>query len=145
MKRFGNLYEKIISIENLRLADQKARLGKLLSTGVIKHDQKKDENIYKLNQSLTDKTFKTSAYTVFKMITDNSKEREIYRLPYNPDRILHHAAMNILEPIWTSTLTADTYSCLKGRGIHGAARKLKRQIKNAEETIIKNNKHYEFT
>lgn len=134
MKRFGNLYEKIISIENLRLADQKARLGKLLSAGVIKHDLRRDEDIYELNQTLINKTYKTSAYTIFKMITDNGKEREIYRLPYNPDRILHHAAMNILEPIWTSTLTADTYSCIKGRGIHGVVRKLKRQIKNAEET-----------
>ena len=28
MKRIGNLYEKIISIENLELADKKARKGK---------------------------------------------------------------------------------------------------------------------
>jgi hypothetical protein len=41
MKRINNLYESIISIENLRLADGKARKGKLHSYGVIKHDKNK--------------------------------------------------------------------------------------------------------
>ena len=31
MKRIGNLYQKIISIENLKLADIKAQKGKFLS------------------------------------------------------------------------------------------------------------------
>lgn len=34
MKRIGNLYEKIISVENLRLADEKARRGKTRTYGV---------------------------------------------------------------------------------------------------------------
>ena len=29
-----------------------------------------------------------------------------------------HAIMNIMEPIWTKIFTRDTYSCIKGRGIH---------------------------
>ncbi|MEI6567372.1 MAG: reverse transcriptase domain-containing protein [Verrucomicrobiota bacterium] len=134
MKRFGNLYEKIISLENLRMADQKARKGKLLSIGVIKHDQARGENIIRLHDTLKNKDYKTSDYTVFKMITDNGKEREIFRLPYFPDRILHHAVMNIMEPIWLSTLTTDTYSCIKGRGIHGVVRKLKQEIQLQDKT-----------
>lgn len=134
MKRFGNLYEKIISLENLRLADQKARKGKLLSHGVVKHDLAREENILSLHQTLKNKSYKTSGYKVFKMITDNGKEREIFRLPYFPDRILHHAVMNVMEPIWLSTLTTDTYSCIKGRGIHGVVRKLKQEISDQEKT-----------
>lgn len=33
MKRYGDLYDKIISIDNLRLADKKARKGKKKSYG----------------------------------------------------------------------------------------------------------------
>ena len=33
--------------------------------------------------------------------------------------------MNVLSPIFISTFTADTYSCIKGRGIHSASEKLK--------------------
>ena len=40
--------------------------------------------------------------------------------------------MNILEQIWVSVFTKDTYSCIKGRGIHGAMRNVKRAIKDRE-------------
>lgn len=33
MKRIGNLFEKVISLDNLRLADEKARKGKLGTYG----------------------------------------------------------------------------------------------------------------
>lgn len=134
MKRYSNLFEKIISIDNLMLADSKARKGKLRSYGVKKHDKFREENILKLHNQLKSGNFKTSKYHVFKMITDNGKEREIFRLPYFPDRILHHALMNVLEPIWLSVFTKDTYSCIKGRGIHGVFRKLKKDLQNTEET-----------
>jgi hypothetical protein len=44
---------------------------------------------------LKNKTYKTSAYKTFKIY--EPKEREIFRLPYYPDRILHHAVMNVLR------------------------------------------------
>lgn len=134
MKRFGYLYERICSLDNLRLADQKARRGKLRSYGVRRHDLNRDENIYRLHEILKAKAFQTSEYTIFSMVTDNGKVREIYRLPYYPDRIVHHAIMNVMEPIWLSTFTTDTYSCIKGRGIHGVLRKLKKEIRNVNET-----------
>ena len=64
---------------------------------------------------------------MFKIL--RTKRREIYQLPYFPDRITHHAIMNILEPIWVSVFTSDTYSCIKNRGIHAAAKRLKRELK----------------
>ncbi|MDR3057746.1 MAG: reverse transcriptase/maturase family protein [Prevotella sp.] len=123
MKRHGNLYSQIISIENLILADKKARKGKLRSYGVLRHDANRQNNILSLHDNLTDGTFSTSPYKIFTI--HDPKEREIYQLPYYPDRIVHHAIMNILEPIFVSVFTADTYSCIKGRGIHAAASKLK--------------------
>jgi hypothetical protein len=48
MKRKGNLYEKIISIENLKLADIKARKGKRMQKSVMRHDKNRDENILNL-------------------------------------------------------------------------------------------------
>lgn len=101
------------------LADSIARKGKLTQPGVVKHDQNREKNIQDLHRMLSDKTYKTSEYTTF--IIYEPKEREIFRLPYFPDRIVHHAVMNILEPIFISTFTADTYSCIKKKGIHAAA------------------------
>ena len=39
MKRIGNLYDKIISLDNLHLADRKARRGKGRTYGVRVHDK----------------------------------------------------------------------------------------------------------
>ncbi len=132
MKRIGNIYEKIINLDNLRLADEKARRGKLRSHGVKRHDKNRDSNILKLHEDLKNKTFRTSEYDIFKIY--EPKERIIYRLPYFPDRIVHHAIMNVLEPIWVSVFTTDTYSCIKNRGIHGAMVKVKAAMKDVENT-----------
>lgn len=57
-----------------------------------------------------------------------AKERLIHKLPYYPDRIVHHAIMNVVEPIWVGRMTADTYANIKGRGIHKCAEKLKHTL-----------------
>jgi len=132
MKRVGNLFERIISVENLRLADEKARRGKLRSFGVIHHDKNREANIWHLHKMLKNKTYRTSAYEVFTI--RDPKEREIYRLPYYPDRIVHHAIMNVLEPIWMSIFTANTHACIKGRGIYSAYKSVKTALIDKENT-----------
>lgn len=127
MKRKNNLYQRICSVENLQLADSIARKGKLTQPGVLDHDRNREKNIQNLHRMLTDKTYKTSKYTTFTIY--EPKERVIFRLPYFPDRIVHHAVMNILEPMFISTFTTDTYSCIKKRGIHAALRALNSALK----------------
>ncbi len=130
MKRIGNIYTRIISIENLQRADEKARCGKAHTYGVRVHDKNREANILALHEALLTKTFKTSPYDIFTIY--EPKERTIYRLPYYPDRIVHHAIMNVLEPVLVKTFTYNTYSCIKGRGIEGCARRVERLIKRYE-------------
>lgn len=132
MKRFNNLYKQIISIENLRLADERARKGKSAQYGVIAHSMNSEANLQQLHEMLRDKTYRTSEYTTFKIY--EPKEREIFRLPYFPDRITHHAVMNVLEKIFVSTFTADTYSCIKGKGIHAAAIAVRKALRDTAGT-----------
>jgi len=128
MKRIGNLFKSICSVDNLKLADKKASKGKSKQSGVITHKANQEENIVKLRKTLIEKSFTTSRYHVFKI--SEGKEREIHRLPYYPDRIVHHAILNVLEPIFVRSFVSDTYSCIKGRGIHKASYKLRRDIKD---------------
>lgn len=132
MKRFGNLFHKICSVENLQIADSIARKGKLKQYGVIVHDKNKEANILKLHDILVNKQYTTSMYSTFKVY--EPKERDVFRLPYYPDRIVHHAIMLHLEKIFVSTFTADTYSCIKGRGIKGAADAVKEALKDVPGT-----------
>lgn len=132
MKRFNNLFDKVCSIDNLILADHKARKGKKEKIDVKNHIKEQDTNIIKLHFDLISKRFETSKYTEFTIF--EGKERTIYSLPYYPDRIVHHAIMNILEPIFTSVFISNTYSCIKGRGIHGAANGVKKVLADVDNT-----------
>jgi RNA-directed DNA polymerase len=132
MKRLNNIYEKIHSIDNLNLADKKARKGKANQYGVMVHDRSRESNILTLESLLKNRLYKTSEYTTFKVY--EPKEREVFRLPFYPDRIAHHAIMNILEPIFVATFTADTYSCIKKKGIHAAQRSLKKALEDVPGT-----------
>lgn len=132
MKRIGNLYQHIISPENLSLADARARKGKKNQYGIRLHDKSPEENLWRLNQALFHRQYRTSPYTTFTI--QEPKERLVFALPYFPDRITHHAVLNILEPIFRAMFTADTYSCIRGRGIHGAARNVKRALLDQEGT-----------
>lgn len=38
-----------------------------------------------------------------------------------------------MEPIWTKIFTKDTYSCIKGRGIHTLVKQLQKDLKNDPE------------
>ncbi len=114
------------------LADEKAQKGKSKQYGVKLHNKNKEANIQELHRMLKQKTYKTSQYDIFKVY--EPKEREVYRLPYFPDRITHHAIMNVLEPLFVATFITDTYSCIKGKGIHAAANKLKSALKDVPAT-----------
>ncbi len=132
MKRIGNLYSQICSMENLELADLIASKGKSKQHGVKLHNQNKEANILKLHEQLVNQTFVTSPYKTF--VIFEPKEREIFSLPYYPDRIVHHAIMNILEPVFISVFTKDTYSSIKGKGIHAAANAVKVALKDKAGT-----------
>ena len=132
MKRKGNLFHKITSKENLLASELKARRGKAYQYGVRIFDKNKEDNINHLHEMLVSKKYNTSEYTTFTVY--EPKERLVYRLPYFPDRITHHAIMNVLEPIFNSLFTNDTYSCIKGKGIHCASENLKKALRDQDNT-----------
>ena len=128
MKRHNNLFDQIVSIENLRLAYQKAKKGKSKKVSVIKFSQNVEENLLKIQESLINKTFTTSHYTTKKVY--EPKERTIYVLPFAPDRIVQHAIMNFLEPIWDKLFIHDSYACRTGKGIHKGSQKTMEFVRN---------------
>lgn len=127
MNRYGNLKEKILSDENLILAEQNARKGKGNTYGIKRFDRRDDLTLDKIKQSLSDLTYRTSNYHIFKIY--EPKERIIHQLPYYPDRIVHHCLMNVLEPIFVKWFIKNTYSCIKNRGIHNMVKDVEKDLK----------------
>jgi len=133
MKRYGNLFEKIYDLDNIRLAHKNARKGKTFYKEVQMVDADVENYVLKIHAMLMDKSFKNSKYVVFKR-NFGGKEREIFKLPYFPDRIIHHCIMQVLEPIWKKTLIRNTFSSIKGRGIHDGVKRVKDSMKDINNT-----------
>lgn len=127
MKRKGFLFEQICSYQNLLLATYNASKGKRQRDEVIKFEADLENNLRQLQEELRSRTYTTSDYTVF--VKYEPKRREIYKLPYR-DRVVQWALMQVLEPLWTPTFTADTYACIKGRGIHSLLKKIRKDLRD---------------
>jgi retron-type reverse transcriptase len=121
MRRHDNLWEKITAPENIRLAYTKAKRCKPRLRGVINFAKNPDANLEAIRASLLDKTFRTSPY--HEKILYEPKKRTVYVLPFSPDRIVQHALMAPIIPIWEKLFIHDSYACIDGKGIHkGSAR-----------------------
>ncbi len=122
MKRHGNLFEKIADMDNLRLAHQKARRRKSWHRAVVRFEQDTEGNLRAIRRSLLDKTFSTAPYTIKEI--HEPKRRLIYVLPFAPDRIVQHAIMNILEPLWDGLMIPTSYACRRGMGVQAGSRQV---------------------
>jgi len=121
MKRHGRLFEKIVEPENIELAFTKAKKGKSWQGGVKEVERDREAKLEALRKSLIDGTFTTSNYNV--KIIHEPKERQIFILPFYPDRIAQHAIMNIVVPIWDTMMIEDSYACRKGKGQHRGSKR----------------------
>ena len=131
MKIYKHLWDKIITFENFKLAYKNATKGKK-HYKEVKIIERKGVNRYlrRLLEEVKSKKYKVSAYDIFTRFT-GEKVREIYRLPMK-DRIVQHALMNIIEPIFRENFIKDTYSSIKGRGVHNGLKTIKRIVKSGK-------------
>lgn len=127
MKRYGNLFHKIVDIDNIRLAHKNARKNKTKYKEIVEVDKDPEYYIQELHKMLVDGKYKCSPYEMF-IKNDSGKEREIFRVPYFPDRIVQHAIMQVVEPIWKKTLITDTFQAIKGRGVHKCKKKVEKVV-----------------
>ncbi len=127
MKRHGNLWEKIISIENLTAAHEQAKKGKSHYTAVKKTEKDVEGNIAKVREMLLNKTFTTGTYKIEDRM-EGGKLRRIYKLPYYPDRIVQHALIAVIGPIFRKSLIRDTFQSLPSRGTSDARRRVQKAM-----------------
>lgn len=96
-------------------------------------DANEEEYLIQIQNSLIWKTHKTSNYETF-IKFDSGKEREIFKLPYYPDRIVHWAIMQQIEFIFMEVFTDFTHAAIKGRGIHSAFHQVGKYMQDKEGT-----------
>ena len=117
MRRHKNLFEKIISFENLWKAAGLAQRGKRLKPNTARFNFQMERELWQLQEELTKEIYEPGFYHHFKIY--EPKERTISAAPYR-DRVVHHALHNILEPLFDPTFIYDSYATRKGKGTHAA-------------------------
>jgi retron-type reverse transcriptase len=133
MKRYNNLFEKIIDIDNLLLAHYNARKGKTHYSEVQEIDTDPIFYCKQIQQMLLNNQYTVSEYRIKEIY--EPKHRIIHILPYYPDRIIQHAIMQIINPIFESTFIHTSYAARKGKGLHDASYKLREYLQDKSNTL----------
>ena len=117
MKRAGNIYWRIGELDNLLLAFWKAQRGKRGKDDVKRFRLRLHENLSCLRHELLSCNVTVGDYHYFTI--HDPKVRRICAASFR-ERVLHHAIMNICEPVLERYAIFDSYACRKGKGTHQA-------------------------
>lgn len=132
IKRYGYLFDKICSYDNLLEAHRRASEGKRWYEEVKMVDSNLEYYLTEIQRMLLNGEFKTSEY-VKEIKEENGKQRNIYKLPYYPDRIVQWAILLVIDEYLIKHMIDYTCSAIPGRGIHTLVKKIKEDLKNEQE------------
>ncbi len=116
MIRSGNLYQQLCSFENLLLAYKKARRGTQTTESKV-FEFNLEKELLELSYELQSTSYQPSTYRYFTIF--EPKERLISVATFR-DRVVHHAIINLLEPIYEKTFIFHSYATRKNKGTHKA-------------------------
>lgn len=117
MKRSGNLFDKIISTENLVDAAYKASKNKRHRQYVIQFNRHLMDNIAAIRRELESGNYKPGSYREFYIY--DKKLRKISAAPFS-DRIVHHALCNVIMPFFEKSFIDNSFANRSGKGTHRA-------------------------
>lgn len=111
------LFDEISSLENLFLAWREFLRGKRGRRDVQEYGLRLEDNLFALHEHLRSGTWKHGGYEQFRVC--DPKPRIIHKASV-ADRIIHHAVVRVIEPIFERSFMFNSWSCRKGKGTHGA-------------------------
>lgn len=106
MRRTANLFDLIADPENVRLAFYRAARGKRSQSAIVDFSENLDMRVRRISEWIENGIFPLGRFHQF--IIRDPKER-IITAPCFDERVLHHAIMNICEPIMDRWLIDDTF------------------------------------
>ncbi|MDX2247743.1 MAG: reverse transcriptase/maturase family protein [Bacteroidia bacterium] len=117
MKRSGNLWETLTSFGHLHQAFHQARKGSSRSPEAHAYFFHLEKALFSLQSELKEGAYMPSPYRYFRIY--DPKERVISVAPFK-DRVVHHAVVRLMEPIYERCFIFDSYATRKNKGTHAA-------------------------
>lgn len=116
-RSFNHLWERVVAWDNLVLAWHRCRRHKRFKPEAARFAFEWESNLLTLQGELKDGTYQPGPYRHFRIL--DPKPRTISAAPFR-DRVVHHAVVAVLEPIFERQFIYDSYACRKGKGTHRA-------------------------
>ena len=120
MHRVKHLFEQVCSMRNLRLAAKEALRGKRSRLPGATFFMEMEKELPALHEELHDGTYRHGGYHYFWI--HDPKDRLVAAAPFR-DRVVHHAIVRVIEPIFERRFIEDSFACRKGKGTHAAMRR----------------------
>ena len=116
-KQFDHLFEEITSFDNLWRAFKRAAAGKRGQVEVAEFEMNADWRVLEIQSALQNGTWQPGAYRSFEI--NDPKRRVVSAAPF-ADRVVHHALVQVIEPLFERTFIGDSYANRLGKGTHAA-------------------------
>ena len=120
MKRYGHLFEQMVTFDNLLRAARKAVQGKKDRPPVAHFYFHLEPELLRLEEELKTGAYMPRPYRSFMVY--EPKPRQICAADIR-DRVVHHAICNVIGPIFEKYAIHDSYACREDKGTHRAIRR----------------------
>ncbi|MDP2361493.1 MAG: reverse transcriptase domain-containing protein [bacterium] len=114
------LFDEVVSFSGLLRAWERARRGAGGSEACLAFGFHLEEELLRLQDELVANTYQPGGYRTFTV--REPKPRLIAEAPFR-DRVVHHAVVAVLEPLYEESFIEDSYATRKGKGTHRAVRR----------------------
>ena len=100
----------------------------------MQFEQNLENELVLLAEQLQSGKYKPQPSKVF--IVDKPKCREVFAPDFR-DRVVEHALITRLEKIWGNVFIYDSYACIKNKGTHAAAKRVRSFLRKASKNETK--------
>lgn len=129
----SDLYNKIISYDNLVSAAKQAMKNKLTRSLYYTYNFNLENNVYKLFNKLQLNTYKPTSPKQFEKWCISGQKMRIINAPCLDDLVLQHAIYIQIYPLLDKKLIKDTYGCRLGGGTLKAGNRCKDFVKKSNK------------
>jgi retron-type reverse transcriptase len=133
MNSYNNLIEKIADIDNLKDAFIRTARAKKRTFGYLQFKEYKELNLEYIRDELLDSSYKIGDYRHFTIF--EPKPRLVSALEFK-DRLVQHAIVGVIEPIFDATFLPNTFACRLGKGTHAGVKYIQSELRKEPKPLF---------
>ena len=126
-----HLWSKVLDWDNLLLAYREAAKCKRYKREVLRFGLWLSPHLLELQERLTDGTWTPGPYRTLEVF---EPKHRLVHAPCFPDRVVHHALVQVIGPLFERRFLDCSFACRVGKGTHAASEAVTRMLRSAYDT-----------